>query len=749
MARFNTGNPLGSNDPRDLSDNSDIIDNYVNSQQSTERDRFGVARRTWAGIEDEANLNISAAEQAKELAEEARDQAVAAAEASGSNVKFAQTYADATALLPLADGTVVEVFEDETKDNSRTRYIVESGALVFAVDLDQVRRDLADPTKGAGIVARSVIAVDGIAHLLVVPTDMALHAHVKGYYTGTKTGGGIYWYDEDRSKSDHNGATVISPTVPWNGLISTQADFLDGVGETDPSGSGCWVLVDGSTVTPYTFGCPARGNDATYQVQKFLDILGSNTEQYKWSLESEADVSSRLELTAPGIERRLVDGLIRLYVTEDVRDIDNPHFLKLTTVRRWKFTGGFYIDAYTSASGFKRIINGIALDNCRLTEIDIVNGRGAEGWLIWNVDGNSNGLNVRQISGNYFGWDGQQKTTRPSARRDYTFLNYTNAQDSFSRRMNVTLDLNDFDDGAISTMVVVIEGRPNVVVTYDRVTQSAALFPGFPNAHVFDGNEARLIYGGGMYSRGGDSGEISIDVLDISNSGIMYWDSSLYGVVIKRPLSQANGCGYVTGRAPSSIGGQGSVLIQPYFENNFIDLIAVSEAARGLVIAPIELRPNRVWSLGPPVRAQQSLDRFQVWGHTGNNPSAGTIFYQSLEALYMPGSVNVRDELPRTIDYQNESRTDRYINLIASSGFDEMRRSVYGGSVVAPNIRTVTIFGKDRRFEIRCDAGFTLNGTASPIVLASGLPDGTTIKAVLRGSDWKVVLYTPGDFPTE
>ena len=46
----NTGNPLGSKDILDLYDNSETIDNFVNSQQDEIPDRFGVKRLTLAGL---------------------------------------------------------------------------------------------------------------------------------------------------------------------------------------------------------------------------------------------------------------------------------------------------------------------------------------------------------------------------------------------------------------------------------------------------------------------------------------------------------------------------------------------------------------------------------------------------------------------------------------------------------------------------------------------------------------------------
>lgn len=46
----NTGNPIGSKDILDLYDNSEVVDNFVNSQQDETPDRFGTKRLTLAGL---------------------------------------------------------------------------------------------------------------------------------------------------------------------------------------------------------------------------------------------------------------------------------------------------------------------------------------------------------------------------------------------------------------------------------------------------------------------------------------------------------------------------------------------------------------------------------------------------------------------------------------------------------------------------------------------------------------------------
>lgn len=56
MATYNTNNPLGSADPRDLLDNSQIADHFVSDTENESwPDRFGNVRKTWQGIENASN----------------------------------------------------------------------------------------------------------------------------------------------------------------------------------------------------------------------------------------------------------------------------------------------------------------------------------------------------------------------------------------------------------------------------------------------------------------------------------------------------------------------------------------------------------------------------------------------------------------------------------------------------------------------------------------------------------------------
>ncbi|MBO0943366.1 hypothetical protein J1N44_17040 [Acidovorax temperans] len=160
MTTYNTGNPVGSAAAKDLYDNAENLDVAINSPSADVwTDRLGQARKTWRGIQNEAQLEIAQvvgevtaqSQQYLDASIVARDEARAAASASGP-IAFFGTYAAAQAAVGgLPDGGIVEVSQDETRAGARTRYKVQAGALVFLVNLDQTKIDLA-AASGAGMV---------------------------------------------------------------------------------------------------------------------------------------------------------------------------------------------------------------------------------------------------------------------------------------------------------------------------------------------------------------------------------------------------------------------------------------------------------------------------------------------------------------------------------------------------------------------------------------------------------------------
>ena len=125
---FNTGNPVPSWDPRDLIDNADVVDEYVNSAANTVTTRTGVEKRTLASIENEAVQVISdfenaggilttAAEAAKNQAQIFRNEAgIFAGQAESARDDAVAVVYSGDATLEPAPGSIPVARADATID---------------------------------------------------------------------------------------------------------------------------------------------------------------------------------------------------------------------------------------------------------------------------------------------------------------------------------------------------------------------------------------------------------------------------------------------------------------------------------------------------------------------------------------------------------------------------------------------------------------------------------------------------------
>lgn len=110
MTTYNTQNPLGSTDPRDLYDNAENLDVAANSSADTFQDRLGKSRLTWAGIvkagSGDPGIAVDAAaraeaaassveQDAEQIAQDAAQQAVQdVVDGVDGQVERAEGYAD-------------------------------------------------------------------------------------------------------------------------------------------------------------------------------------------------------------------------------------------------------------------------------------------------------------------------------------------------------------------------------------------------------------------------------------------------------------------------------------------------------------------------------------------------------------------------------------------------------------------------------------------------------------------------------
>lgn len=238
MTQFNTGNPIGSPDPRDLFDNAQNLDELVNSEsKETHPDRLGKSRKTWHGMEEDfADLLANSAYEI--LGDYAAGITI---ESYNQVIRYNGEFYGAKASTDLPYTTDGTWATDEP-------FLVGRGDAVFRQDLGGV--------PGVKRIVPDIRALLDLTNFLSGRTVEAL-----GFYPSTKIGGGEFFYDPGMPKSSHNGVTILSPTVPWDGTQATVANFLSGVGETDGEGFGSWVRLDQSLLAPEMAGAVFDGSD--------------------------------------------------------------------------------------------------------------------------------------------------------------------------------------------------------------------------------------------------------------------------------------------------------------------------------------------------------------------------------------------------------------------------------------------------------------------------------------------------------
>lgn len=136
--------------------------------------------------------------------------------------------------------------------------------------LPYVVQDLSNSTdfqKGASLLGRGVFAVDSVKDLLSIPRYSSQIAIVKSYFLGADLGYGLFRWIPSMPKNLHDGGKVISPTIPWNGALSTHSEFLARTGEVDPDGVGCWVRMTETTFGTHYGMTPSAASAA---IQKML-----------------------------------------------------------------------------------------------------------------------------------------------------------------------------------------------------------------------------------------------------------------------------------------------------------------------------------------------------------------------------------------------------------------------------------------------------------------------------------------------
>lgn len=167
----------------------------------------------------------------------------------------------------------IAIAHDVVHGDNTTNVDTESGLVPSFSKLVKTLTDEVEAATGVDTSLRSNITLrDGVKALQPV---LNLVQEVKGFYVGTLIGGGQFYYDPSRSKTEHNGGTIIAPEAlaAWDGNSVTINIFLNWVG----SGTGCYVrLLENCDYLPCSiFGANTSLSDNRLPIQKCINTATS------------------------------------------------------------------------------------------------------------------------------------------------------------------------------------------------------------------------------------------------------------------------------------------------------------------------------------------------------------------------------------------------------------------------------------------------------------------------------------------
>lgn len=264
MTTYNTGNPVGSVEVKDLYDNAQNLDRLVNDRTITSYpDRLGVPRKSWYGMEQDFNAFLA-----------------------NSQFEYPPlTYVDGTPLtvnrptqLIQRSGQLYRVRLPATFPVNLTGTWATDAPLLTAMSDASLRQDLASPASGLGasIISRANQVVNSIAALrALLKSSASQHAFVTGYYAALDGGGGMYWLDSADSTTADNGGSVIVATDGGRWKLAPSASYSIRQFGAAPSQTGA---VNRAAILATIAAVQAQGGGAvrapggTYAVSANIDL---------------------------------------------------------------------------------------------------------------------------------------------------------------------------------------------------------------------------------------------------------------------------------------------------------------------------------------------------------------------------------------------------------------------------------------------------------------------------------------------
>lgn len=246
--------------------------------------------------------------------------------------------------------------------NKTTQYTTNPNSIPVDTNsgLDQTLQDsLNERVINIDSVAESFFGLSGVDG----QTYQVISWHSEGVSQGVSSGGGEFVFRSGVAKSEHNGGTVISPTVPPLSSQANISDFLEGAGESDSGGTGCFIRRS-SSINAHMFGAYGDGaSDDTAQIQKAINEVGEvNFIESVYILSSPliSPESSLINIVGSGPATKLVNN------STDMFTVDRPCYSKFENITLETGASAGHVWSFTTltpgAGGYSGITNSVFKD---------------------------------------------------------------------------------------------------------------------------------------------------------------------------------------------------------------------------------------------------------------------------------------------------------------------------------------------------------------------------------------------------